>query len=211
MDPPDLAFENSLWEKGYRKVAGVDEVGRGSWAGPLVVGAVILKKNFVIPLGFADSKKIRPNMRKEFTKYIKRHSLYWAIAEISVSQINKFGLGKATHMAFRKAVRSLAVKPDFLLVDSFYVKQVNRKNQKAIKKGDEKSASIAAASIIAKVYRDSLMKKLSKKYPKYHFAKHKGYGTREHQQAIKQYGFTKIHRQSFNLSYLHSFAKEIRI
>jgi len=199
---PDLNFEKVLWSKNYNNIAGIDEVGRGSWAGPLVVGAVILPKNFVVPSGFADSKHVRSLARKKFAQYIYKHAKTWSIAEIPVSVINRLGIGKATHIGFRKAVRMLSPRPDFLLVDAFYIKQLNRKNQKAIIHGDEKSASIAAASIIAKVYRDNLMKKLGKIYPLYCFAKHKGYGTTIHQNAIKQYGFSKIHRRSFNLSFL---------
>lgn len=199
---PDLIFEEILWEKGYKNIAGLDEVGRGSWAGPLVVGAVILPKSFTIPVGFSDSKHVKPQARKRFANYIYQHAKVFSIAEISVSVINKLGIGKATHAGFRKAVRLLSITPDFLLIDAFYVKHVNRQNQKAIVHGDEKSVSIAAASIIAKVYRDNLMRKLGKKYPAYDFAKHKGYGTASHQKTIRQYGFCKIHRSSFNLNFL---------
>src|SRR3989344_1454728 len=146
MIPPDLSFEEKLWQQGVKHIVGIDEVGRGSWAGPLVSAGVILSKDFEIPKGFAESKQISPTKRAQFAK----------------------------------------------------IKQL------AIKKGDEKSASIAAASIIAKVYRDKLMSQLSKKFPNYGFEKHKGYGTKVHQQMIKAYGFAPIHRTSFNLSYLVS-------
>jgi ribonuclease HII len=163
-----------------------------------------LPKSFIIPSGFADSKHVKSLARKKFAQYIYKHAKAWSIAEIPVSVINRLGIGKATHIGFRKAVRLLSPKPDFLLVDAFYIKHLNRKNQKAIVHGDEKSASIAAASIIAKVYRDNLMKKLGKIYLHYGFAKHKGYGTKVHQKAIRQYGFCKIHRISFNLNFLIS-------
>ena len=201
---PDFAIESALWEKGYQYVAGIDEVGRGSWAGPLVVAAVILSKDFKIPPGLDDSKKVKPHTRNKFAKYIKENAKANSVTEISVSVINKLGICRATHMAFRKAIKSLSIRPDFLLVDAFYIKQVNRKNQKAIIHGDQRSASIAAASILAKVYRDNLMKRLSRNYPGYSFGKHKGYGTREHQQAIRAYGFTKIHRTSYKLEFLVS-------
>ncbi len=202
MKNPNLSLEKFLMKQGYTKIAGVDEVGRGSWAGPLVVGAVILSGFFQIPVGFGDSKQLKPLARRRFSTYIKEQAEAWSVVETPVSFINKFGIAKATHVAFRKAIKSLDPRPDFVLVDAFYVKHLNRKSQKAIIHGDEKSASIAAASIIAKVYRDDLMKKLSKKYPNYNFARHKGYGTKQHQIAIKMYGFTKIHRTSYNLGYL---------
>ncbi|OGD92951.1 ribonuclease HII [Candidatus Curtissbacteria bacterium RIFCSPHIGHO2_01_FULL_41_44] len=199
---PDLTWENSLWEKGLRYIAGIDEVGRGSWAGPLVVAAVILPQDFKIPPGLADSKQTKPMGRKRFARLIQKQAKSFSIVEISVKLINKHGIGKATHIAFRKAIRLLSPKPDFILVDAFYIKRVAKKNQKAIVKGDEKSASIACASILAKVYRDNLMKKLARKYPMYGLGKHKGYGTLRHQQAIKAHGFSKIHRTSYKLDFL---------
>ncbi|MBI2012822.1 ribonuclease HII [Candidatus Curtissbacteria bacterium] len=201
---PDLSLEKALWGKGYRNVAGVDEVGRGSWAGPLVAAAVILPKNFKIPQNFGDSKQLKPLIRKKFAKEIKTVAKAYSIVEIGVSAINKYGIGSASHSAFRKAVRSLDPKADFLLIDAFYIKHLKRTNQKAIVHGDQRSASIAAASIIAKVYRDNLMRELSKKYPQYRLGKHKGYGTRLHQEAISEHGFTEIHRTSYNLSFLAS-------
>ncbi len=196
---PTLDIEKSFWNKGYSYVCGLDEVGRGSFAGPVVVGAVIFPKNSQIPQGIADSKLLKPRQREKLATQIKECSICWSIGEISVSSINKVGIGKATQMAFRKAVKTLSIKADFVLIDAFYIKHLNRKRQKAVKMGDTICASISAASIIAKVYRDKLMKKLSKKYPKYGFAKHKGYGTKFHQEAIKKYGLTRIHRRSFNL------------
>lgn len=201
---PDLSFESLLYKKGHKLIAGVDEVGRGSWAGPLVAAAAILPRNFQIPSVFGDSKQLKPKLREQIAIYIKKVAVTYFIAEIAVSVIDKLGVGEASHIAFRKAVRSLNPKPDFILVDAFYVKHLDRKNQKALVKGDEKSASIAAASIIAKVHRDNLMKKLTKTYPQYGFAKHKGYGTRRHQAAIKEYGLSKIHRTSYNLNCLFS-------
>ena len=111
----------------------------------------------------------------------------------------KKGIGKATQMAFRKSIKLLEKSPDFILIDAFYIKHLNRKRQKAVKDGDTICASISAASIIAKVYRDKLMKKLHKKYPHYGFSKNKGYGTKKHQEAIRKYGLTRIHRKSFDL------------
>ena len=183
---PTLDFETKLWNSGYRYIAGLDEVGRGCFAGPVCVGAVIFPKDCVIPDGVADSKLLSPKQRENLEPGIKNQALAWSVAEISVSIINKVGIGKATQMAFRKALRLLSAQADFILIDAFYINHLNRKRQNAVKEGDSICASIAAASIIAKVYRDKLMKKLHKKYPEYGFAKHKGYGTKEHQQAIKK-------------------------
>jgi len=202
MPTPTLAEEKKLWLKGFSNIAGVDEVGRGSWAGPLVVGACILPKNFKIPYDFGDSKQVKPMARERLAKMIKVQAKSWSIAEISVAKINKIGLAKATHMAFRKSLSMLQPKPDFVLVDAFYIRHVSRKNQKPIIGGDQKSASIAAASILAKVYRDNLMRKFGRKYPQYGFGRNKGYGTKAHQQAIKEHGLSKIHRKNFNLSFL---------
>ena len=196
---PTLEIEQSLWNSGYNYVCGIDEVGRGSFAGPVVVGAVVFPKDCDLLEGVADSKLLKPRQREKLALIIKQKALSWAIAEISVRDINKVGIGKATQMAFRKAVKSLDKKPDFVVIDAFYIQHFKRKNQRPIKDGDKICASISAASIIAKVYRDKLMKSLDKKYPHYGFAKHKGYGTKQHQDALKKYGLTRIHRRSFNL------------
>lgn len=196
---PSLEIENKLWQSGYRFIAGIDEVGRGCFAGPVCVGAVIFPNNCITPEGIADSKLLSPRKRAKLAKKIKKCALSWAVAEISVPVINKVGIGKATHMAFRKALRLLSVQADYVLIDAFYIQHLNRKKQRAVKDGDKICTSISAASIIAKVYRDQLMKSLHKRYPQYDFAKHKGYGTKFHQEAIKMYGLSKIHRRSFNL------------
>lgn len=196
---PTLRFEEQLWNQGYSRVCGIDEVGRGCFAGPVVAGAVIFPKDSVLPEGIADSKLLKPRRREELAEEIKKVALSWAVSEISVRNINKLGIGKATQMAFRKALKLLEKPADFVLIDAFNIKHLNRKRQKAIPKGDRVCISISAASIIAKVYRDKLMKNLSKKYPKYGFSKHKGYGTKLHREAIKKYGLSRIHRKSFNL------------
>jgi ribonuclease HII len=196
---PTLDIEKTLWKSGYSLVCGIDEVGRGSFAGPVCVGAVILPKNSQLLDGVADSKLLRPRAREKLELRIKNQAAAWSVAEVGVSTINKVGIGKATQMAFRKAVKLLNKKADFVLIDAFYIKHFNRKNQRAVKDGDKVCASISAASIIAKVHRDKLMKKLHRKYPQYGFGRHKGYGTKKHQEAIKKYGLSRIHRKSFNL------------
>lgn len=199
MITPTLEIEETLWKSGYSYIAGLDEVGRGCFAGPVAVGAVIFPQDVLLPKGVADSKLLNPKQREGLAGQIKDIALAWAVAAVGVSHINKVGIGKATQMSFRKALRLLEVKADYVLIDAFYVKHFNRKKQRAIKDGDKICASISAASIIAKVYRDELMKKLHKKYPEYGFAKHKGYGTKKHQEAIKAHGLSRVHRKSFNL------------
>jgi len=196
---PTLDIEKSLWKSGYSAICGLDEVGRGSFAGPVVVGAVIFPKNCKISYGVADSKLLKPKARELLAKQIKIHAASWSVAEISVKKINKLGIGNATQMAFRKALRLLTVKPDFVLIDAFYIKHRDKRYQKAVKDGDKICASISAASIIAKVYRDELMKKMNRKYPEYGFDKHKGYGTKLHQEMIRLHGLSIIHRKSFDL------------
>ena len=201
---PTLLLETKLWNQGYQYVAGIDEVGRGAWAGPLVAAAVILPQNFKVPRNLADSKLLKHKNRVILAKIIKKIAISISIIEISSTRIDKINIANATNTAFKKAVKTLTPVPDFCLIDAFYIKRFARKYQHAIKNGDKLCASIAAASIIAKVYRDNLMRKLHFSYPLYGFGKHKGYGTRQHQEAIKQHGFTNIHRTSYNLSYLIS-------
>lgn len=196
---PTLKLEKNLWEKGFHYVCGLDEVGRGAFAGPVVVGAVIFPKDVELPEGIVDSKLLSAKKREILDVEIKNIAHCWAIGEIGVSEINKYGIGKATQMAFRKTLRLCSVQADYVLIDAFYIKHFNRKRQKAVKDGDKICASISAASIIAKVYRDDLMVKLHQKYPQYGFSKHKGYGTLKHRQALKKHGLSRIHRKSFNL------------
>lgn len=200
MIAPTLDLEQKLWKQGYNYICGLDEVGRGCFAGPVCVGAVIFPKGCELLEGLADSKLLKPRQREKLAVRIKNQAVSWSVAEINVSLINKVGIGKATQMAFRKALRLCSVQADFVLIDAFYIKHLNRKRQMAVAGGDTICASIAAASIIAKVHRDKLMKKLSRKFPKYGFGKHKGYGTKKHQEAIRRFGLSKLHRKSFNLS-----------
>lgn len=212
---PTFEEEKKLWEKGFY-VIGVDEVGRGAFAGPVVTGAVVFGSDILqqeLPGMFKeihDSKLLKPQKRREISQCIKKTSYCSFVSETSVSIINKIGIGKATFVSFRNVitqVQKFINKPLFVLVDGFhiqYLKGIGLKNQKAIVKGDQKSISIASASIIAKVYRDHLMEQLDTKFPQYQFGLHKGYGTKIHQQAIKKYGLSKIHRTSFNLEqFLH--------
>lgn len=194
---PSFKFEKLLWTRGLKFVAGLDEVGRGAFAGPVVAAAVILPKNFKIN-GIKDSKLLNYKKRNELSKYIKENSTLYVISKVNVNYINKFGVGKATEKAFLNCIRKLD-KFEFLLVDGYKIKKYKLDNQMGIIHGDSISVSIAAASIIAKVYRDNLMIKLHKMYPEYNFLDNKGYGTRFHREALKKYGLSKIHRKSFNL------------
>lgn len=206
---PTLQIEHKLWKSGYRHIAGLDEVGRGCFAGPVVVGAVVFPSSVKLPDGIADSKLLKFRQREKLAAKIKDQAICWSIAEIETAVINKVGIGKATQMAFRKALRLLSVQADFVVIDAFYIKHFNRKNQKAIKDGDKICASISAASIIAKVHRDKLMRKLSRKYPRYGFAKHKGYGTKAHQEAIYNHGLSRVHRRSFRLDKFLNHTSEV--
>lgn len=204
---PDFNEEKKIWEKDFQYVIGLDEVGRGCFAGPVTIGAVIFSKDSKIDDldGINDSKLVKPLKRLKLTKLIKEKAIFSTIITIPVSVINRKGITKATQIAFRRAIQQARKEISiniYVLIDGFhikFIKGVGLKNQKGIIKGDQKSLSIAAASIIAKVHRDKLMKNLDKKYPEYNFAKNKGYGTKEHQEAIKKYGFSKIHRSSFDL------------
>jgi|SRR3989344_2721553 len=200
---PTLTLEKSLWRQGYRNIIGIDEVGRGSWAGPLVAAGVIFPQNINLPKGLADSKLISAKKRAILAKLIKSLAIATQIVEISSQKLDKLLLKRAAQVAFRKIANTITPKPDYFLIDAFYIKHLAKSRQEAILGGDKICASIAAASIIAKVYRDNLMVKYHTTYPNYGFANHKGYGTREHQKAIKDHGFTKIHRMSYRLKYLY--------
>ncbi len=196
----DLSIEFTLWQQGFKLVCGVDEVGRGCFAGPVVAGAVLLSDECSIPDGLADSKLLKPKVRKDLVEKIKESAVAWSIGEVSVEMINQIGIGKATQMAFVQAIKKLTQVPDQILIDAFYIEGLDKNNQHPIIGGDKLCSSIAAASIIAKVYRDELMEKLDDEFPGYDFGIHKGYGTKSHQEAIKKNGLSALHRTSFNLS-----------
>lgn len=208
---PTFAEEMKLWEKGVISVIGLDEVGRGAFAGPVVVAAVVYPHQFRLEphseLRFVhDSKLLSSKKREKLAPIIQNNCLYWSIAQMSVTVINRVGIGDATFMAFRKVLKQIQAKilndSLFALIDGFHIKFVPKlglKQQKAIIKGDQKSISIASASILAKVYRDKLMGELHNKYSHYGFLENKGYGTLSHRLALKKYGLSPHHRTSFNL------------
>ena len=187
---PLIDFDNNF----NHPIAGVDEVGRGTLAGPVVAAAVILDyKN--IPNGIKDSKKISKKNRELISKYILETSIV-SIGYSTSIEIDKINILKASLLAMKRAIEGLKKKPNIVLIDGNYVPDINI-NAKPIVKGDNRSLSIAAASIVAKVYRDNLMTEYSKKYPGYLWEKNSGYGTKEHLEAIKNLGVTPIHRTSF--------------
>lgn len=199
MITPTLDIEFSFWQKGYELVCGIDEVGRGCFAGPVVVGAVVFPKNFNLFDGLRDSKLLTAKARELINKLVKEHALMWAIAEVDVEVINQVGIGKATQIAFFNVAHKLDKFPEHLLIDAFYISNIEKNKQTPVQNGDKICASIAAASVIAKVYRDNLMLQVSEEYPEYDFAKNKGYGTKQHRDAIKKHGLSNFHRKSFNL------------
>ena len=200
MTHPNFNEEHLLWNQNYQHIAGVDEVGRGCFAGPVVTAAVILSKDFSAASEVNDSKLLLAKKRKKLSEIIKKEAVAFSIAEVSVEVIDAIGIGKATQQAFRQAIKLLSIKPHFILMDAFYIEHIARKKQKPIIHGDAKSVSIAAASIIAKVYRDELMQKLHESYRVYDFFTNKGYGTKKHRDAIKEHGLCDLHRKSFNLA-----------
>lgn len=196
---PNLNIEKELWDQGFHFIAGVDEVGRGAWAGPVVAAAVILPPNVGILKGLRDSKLLAPKKREEFSEKIKEIALGFTVGECGSPIVEKKGIAVATQMAMRKALRTLNPEPDFTLVDYFTIRYLKKSCQKAITKGDLYCGSIAAASIVAKVYRDNLMRELDnhKDFEVYQFGKHKGYGTKLHQEMIGKHGVSEVHRASF--------------
>ena len=192
--------EKRLWCEGYRYVAGLDEVGYGAWAGPVVTAVVIWPKNIVI-YKLDDSKKLKFDDRERLAKKIKSQAFAIAVGEASVEEIADLGLGVARDLAMTRALEKLPVIPDYIITDAV---KLNWRDKPclAVIKGDAKIASVAAASIVAKVYRDDLMKQLSRIYKRHGFARHKGYGTKYHQEMILKYGLTGQHRVNYNLKFL---------
>lgn len=196
----DLEIENNLWLHGITHIAGVDEAGRGPLAGPVVAASVIFPKHLIIE-GVNDSKKLTQNKRELLFDIISSKALSIGVGIISHDEIDRVNILQATFLAMKKSLENLTVNPDYVLVDGKYFKH-NKYTVQNIVDGDAKSFTIAAASIIAKVTRDRLMEAYDKKYPQYGFAKHKGYGTSQHIEAIKKCGLCEIHRKSFKLPML---------
>lgn len=190
-----LRYETNLIKKGYKYVCGVDEVGRGPLAGPVVCAAVIMPVDDIID-GVDDSKKLIEKKRQKLAEEIKKKAIAYAICRIEPQIIDEINILQATRLCMKNAIESLDIKPDFVLVDGNMTLDTDIP-QKYIIKGDSFSYSIGAASIIAKVYRDKLMEEYAVTYPQYSFEKNKGYGTVAHVNAIKQAGICPVHRRSF--------------
>lgn len=188
-------LENELYDSGITTLCGVDEAGRGPLAGPVCAAAVILPRGLVIP-GLNDSKKLSEKRREALYGEITQKALHWAAAFASVEEIEALNILGATYLAMNRAIAGLGVEPELALIDGNRAKGVEH-NCRCVVGGDGKCADIAAASIIAKVTRDRLMYELDEKYPGYGFAKHKGYGTAAHYEAILRLGLTPEHRRSF--------------
>jgi len=217
---PNLKEEKKLWKEGFKKVAGLDEAGRGPLAGPVVAAAAIFQPEKLkiqisrsVPCNYSvikkslelkilleevkDSKQLSPKKREKLYKLLTKNSdIKWGIGKVSEKIIDKINIFQATKLAMQKAINNLKIKPDFLILDGNF-KINSRISQKPIIKADQKVFSCSAASIIAKVTRDRIMEKYHKKYPKYGFKKHKGYPTKFHFLALKKHGPCKIHRKTF--------------
>lgn len=218
----NLKYEKSLWDKGIDLIAGVDEVGRGALAGPLVVGVVILKIEDLMRvhnlltnndirnqnkekikrspyLQIKDSKLLSPRKREELSAFIIQNCLCYSVFQVSTQEVDSYGISACTQKAFFGAVKLLKIAPEHILTDAFPIKAFPQAIQTNILSGDRVSITISAASIVAKVFRDSLMCNLGKlpDYTNYEFARHKGYGTKLHIEKIVQHGISNLHRKTF--------------
>lgn len=188
-------IENSLKEKGFEYIAGVDEAGRGPLAGPVYAAAVILPDGAELT-GINDSKKLTPKKREELFEKITEIAISYAIFSVDEKEIDEINILNATHKAMNGAVNSLSQKPDYVIIDGNSIKGMEIAHETVVK-GDAKSISIAAASILAKVSRDRYIDEMGKVYPEYGFENHKGYGTKAHTDAVLKYGVCPIHRRTF--------------
>lgn len=190
-----LAYEREALSKGYQVIAGIDEVGRGPLAGPVVAAAVILPNGLLLP-GVDDSKKLSEKKRADLVKIIEGNALAIGVGIIDEETIDEVNIYQATKLAMLQAIENLTIQPDFLLIDAMPLQEA-KIPQESIIKGDAKSTSIAAASIIAKEIRDKMMVKFDTEFPGYDFASNAGYGTKKHLDGLKKYGVTPIHRKTF--------------
>ena len=196
-----LAYERELQAKGLKYIAGVDEVGRGPLAGPVVCAAVIMPLDATsIIEGIDDSKKLSAKKREELSEKIKQTAIAYTIVEIDEKTIDEINILEATKLGMKRAIETLSITPETVLTDGNMTIDI-KSPQKSVIHGDALSYSIGAASIIAKVYRDNLMDEYAKQYPRYAFEKNKGYGTAAHIQGIKEYGLCPIHRRTFTKNF----------
>ena len=197
---PDLFFERAFWSEGVQLIAGIDEAGRGALAGPVAAGVVILPVRQDLPTqlsGVRDSKQMTPDQRTEWAQKLRLIALAWGVGFANAGEIDALGIVPATRLAAQRALQQLSIQPQHLLLDFLQLPQVSLP-QTPLVKGDERSLSIAAASILAKTSRDALLCEFEWQYPGYGFASHKGYGTAAHRLAIQRLGLSPIHRRSFH-------------
>jgi ribonuclease HII len=187
-------FERAARKQGWTRIAGLDEAGRGALFGPVVAAAVILNPKRRI-VGLDDSKKLGPERRSELAPRIKEHALAWAVAEIDAQRIDAWNIYQASRQAMTAALQLLRIVPDYLLIDAMQLDVLIE--QRSLIRGDARSVSIAAASILAKTHRDARMEEWDAIYPHYGLARHKGYATPDHLEALRVHGPTPLHRQSF--------------
>lgn len=190
-------FEDEAHSRGFRLIAGVDEVGRGALAGPVVAAAVILDPTRPFPEGLDDSKKLTPKQRERIADEILNTAIAFSVGQVEPEEIDRLNILQASRLAMTEALKQLDPCADYLLIDAVQLRELELP-QKAIIHGDSISASIAAASVVAKTYRDALMRSFHEVYPQYNFARHVGYSTREHLAALREHGPCRIHRQSFH-------------
>lgn len=198
---PDLEFEKALWQAGISWVAGIDEAGRGALAGPVAAAAVILPAEAELPgllAGVRDSKQMTPAQRSFWSVQIKKIASAWGVGFASAEEIDQLGILPATRLAAERALGELSLAPDHLILDYLFLPDYCLP-QTSLVKGDQRSLSIAAASVLAKTTRDACMVILDEQFPGYGFARHKGYGTEGHCIALRKLGMSSVHRQSFHL------------
>ncbi len=196
---PDLSIESALWSNQIALVAGLDEAGRGAWAGPVVAAAVILPQRTEIEhllAGVRDSKELTAAKRVEMAALIHQHALAFAVGQADNQEIDQLGILPATRLAMARALADLSVIPDHLLIDALFLPEVEIP-QTSLIKGDQRSLSIAAASILAKTSRDDEMVQYHARYSEFEFDRHKGYGTRLHQHMLAEHGPCRLHRMSY--------------
>ena len=196
LSKPNYRIENKLYRQGYKTIAGLDEAGRGAWAGPIVAAAVVLPPKLKIK-GLWDSKLLSSSQREKLHIFISKNALSIGVGVVSESVIDRWGIIEATRRAFLRAIEKLSLDCDYLLVDGVKIFDHQRPVDFLIR-GDNRVNSIAAASVVAKVTRDNILRNYHKKYPVYGFEQHKGYGTKLHSQMLAKYGICDIHRKSFS-------------
>lgn len=200
---PTLNEENFYWQQNYQYICGIDEVGRGALAGPVITAAVIFPPHTIIDFPLRDSKTLSRRQRESIFHLIKAKSLAYSFGLSNSKEIDTLGILEATFKAMRQSLSHLKISPEFIFVDGRQkITKISNRKQKAIVKGDQKSFTIAAASVLAKIFRDHLMYELHPQFENYGFLTNVGYGTAKHLSAIQKYGFTEIHRRSFLKKYI---------